>query len=119
MRDDSWMTITDTKSSDEEDGEGDDDGERIHGTTMWRGSGSGSQDRIVRDNYTSSTVVANDDEKDGLGGLAPGGSHGGSGSATDSRIMKTTQFSIRYDDMSLDEERDMAYNRLGLRPPRG
>lgn len=97
--DDSWMTITDTKSSDEEGGEEEDE-ERIHGT-VWRGS----QDRIVRDTDNTGAMVTSDGP--------PGGS------ATDSRIMKTTQFSIRYDHMSDGEEREMAYTRLGLRPPRG
>ena len=95
--DDSWMTIT--RSSDG-------DGEEEMNETVWRGSGS--QDRIVRD---TSTMAMNDEKH--RPGLGPGG-----GSATDSRIMKTTQFSIRYDEMSDGEEREMAYNRLGLRPAR-
>ncbi|PGG99037.1 hypothetical protein GX51_06453 [Blastomyces parvus] len=93
----SWMTTT--KSSDEE-------GEEERNETAWRGSGS--QDRIMSDRGTK-TMNA---EKD-----SPGLDQGRE-RATDSHIKKITQFSIQYDEMSDGEEREMAYNRLGLRPPR-
>lgn len=91
---DSWLMITRSSEDGKEDGNGEGEGDEA----TWRGNGS--QDRIVR---VTSTIKGEGDGS-GLSGNEAGG-----------RIMKTTQFTIEYDSTSEKDEKEMAYNKLGLK----